>query len=87
MTTNETATVTDLDACSTYLFAVGVVGPIGYGPLSSSFKQVTTSVNDRAPPKDVQVGSDGSDMLKMVVKWSPSCHFTQAKAYVVSEEN
>lgn len=83
MTTNETATVTSLDACETYLFAVGLVGPIGYGRLSSSFKQVTTSTNEKAPPKNVRVGWYGSDMLKMKVEWSPPCPLTRSNYYVV----
>lgn len=84
MTTNETAIVTNLDACETYLFTVGLVGPIGYGPLSYSLKQVTTSTNDKAPPKNIRVGWDGSNMLRMKVEWSPSCPLVQSDYYVVS---
>ncbi|KAJ8960391.1 hypothetical protein NQ314_006081 [Rhamnusium bicolor] len=83
ITLNETATVAKLDACEIYTFAVGLVGPIGYGPLSANFKQVSTSMNEKAPPKKIQVSRDVDNPLKMKVQWLPSCPSTQPKSYVI----
>ncbi|KAJ8982348.1 hypothetical protein NQ317_013098, partial [Molorchus minor] len=82
-TTNEMATITNLDACEIYFFAVGIVGPIGYGPLSTTFTQISTSVNPKAPPKKVQVIEEGQNSLKLKVQWVPSCPTVQPKNYII----
>ncbi|KAJ8922708.1 hypothetical protein NQ315_007743 [Exocentrus adspersus] len=82
MTTNETALVKNLDACEIYMFAVGLVGPIGFGPLSN-FQQFNTSMNEKAPPKNVRVGPEGSNPLRMTVEWSSPCPIAQARYYLI----
>ncbi|RZC34546.1 sortilin-related receptor-like [Asbolus verrucosus] len=72
-TTNLTANVNNLQACEVYTFKVGVVGPYGYGPLSSSHVVVTTSLNKKAPPKKLIVSEDNGNPLRMKVQWSASC--------------
>ncbi|KAL1509813.1 hypothetical protein ABEB36_004494 [Hypothenemus hampei] len=73
-TTNLSATITNLMACETYYFAVGLVGPYGIGPLPHTHTQaVTTLSNPKAPPKNVRVQADENDRLKMVISWQPSC--------------
>lgn len=86
VTPNKTVIVTNLDACETYMFAVGLVDPLGVGPLSRSFKQVTTPMNDLAPPKNIRVGWE-KDPLEMKVEWDSSCPLSQADYYVVSNIN
>lgn len=71
-TTNLTATVSDLKACEIYTFKIGIIGPMGYGPLSKSL-QLNTFMNTKAPPKKLTVMKVEHDPLKMLVQWSPSC--------------
>ncbi|RZC33374.1 Ldl recept a and/or fn3 domain containing protein [Asbolus verrucosus] len=72
-TTNLTAIVNNLQACETYTFKIGVVNPYGYGPLSSSHAEVTTSWSTKAPPKKLIVSADSGNPLKIKVEWSPPC--------------
>lgn len=65
--------VDDLLPCEQYIFSVGIVGPLGIGPISRDFKIVMTHVSPRAPPKDVIVTQDSSDASSMIVRWSASC--------------
>lgn len=84
ITVNKTATIYNLDACEIYTFSAGLVGPLGYGPLSPFTKQVSTSENPRAPPKKVQVTADGGNPLKMKLQFVPSCPTSKPKFYIVS---
>nr|CAI5865438.1 unnamed protein product [Callosobruchus analis] len=86
-TMNETATVKDLDSCTSYLFAVGLVGPVGYGPIPVHLQQISTAENPKAPPKRVSVSAFGGDGLKMKVSWMPPCPRTQTKAYLINVVN
>ncbi|XP_020710796.1 sortilin-related receptor isoform X2 [Athalia rosae] len=71
ITSNLTAAVRDLDACETYLFAIGVLGDFGAGPLSPP-RTVSTHYNARAAPKRLRVTpSDRND--EIIVSWSSSC--------------
>lgn len=72
-TSNLQTTIMNLGACEKYLFSVGIIGPFGYGPLSSQQIDITTSVSKEAPPKNLTITSDVNNQLKMIVKWSPSC--------------
>ncbi|XP_012284613.1 sortilin-related receptor [Orussus abietinus] len=70
-TTNKTTTVRDLEACESYVFAVGIRGSYGAGPLSQPVT-VTTHFNARAPPKRLRVSpTDKSESI--IVSWSSSC--------------
>ena len=70
-TTNLTATIRDLEACDSYIFAVGVRGEYGAGPLSQPVT-VVTHFNAKAPPKRLRViRADKPDT--MIVSWSSSC--------------
>lgn len=71
-TTNLTATIRDLAACEEYLIVVGLVGPLGLGPLTSP-TTVITSFNKNAPPKGVTVDTDPKRENVMIVKWNSSC--------------
>lgn len=85
LTTNESVLVTNLHACEIYTFAVGVVGPLGYGPLSSNLKQLSTSENIRAPPKSVAVTPLNGDGTKMKMQWAHNCPISIPDHYIVSK--
>lgn len=76
--------MTNLSACETYAFAVGVVGPYGYGPLSSNFKQLSTSENHRAAPKNLKVVPLNGDRTRMKVQWEHNCPISNPDYYIVS---
>lgn len=83
-TQNLTAAITNLDACETYMFAVGIVGTYGFGPLSDNLQLVTTSSNPKAPPKKLQVRADELDPLKMIISWQPSCSVADNDSYIIT---
>lgn len=74
--TNETVrddtkfTVTKLNSCENYAFAVAIVGPKGIGPPSELFFK-RTKYSPGAPPKNVDIKI--SDKLEMIIKWEASC--------------
>lgn len=72
-TSNLNATITDLEACETYMFAVGVVGPLGLGPLSDDLLFASTSFNMSAAPKNLEVSSDRKNETIMNIRWRSSC--------------
>jgi len=72
ITSNLTATIKDLEACESYVFAVGVIGDYGTGPLSQPIT-VTTHFNKRAPPKRLRVTASPEKDDKIIVSWSASC--------------
>lgn len=66
-----TATIQNLEACEFYIFAVGVYGEYGAGPLSQ-LVTVATQWNNKAPPKKLRANR-GDKVDSMVVSWTPSC--------------
>lgn len=72
-TTNLTAVVQGLEACEEYIFSVGIIGPLGKGPLSSKPRVVMTHMNRKAPPKRLSVKQAIQDPTSMVVQWAASC--------------
>ncbi|XP_017882694.1 sortilin-related receptor-like [Ceratina calcarata] len=71
LTTNLSATIKDLEACESYVFAVGVNGDYGAGPLSQPVT-VFTHFNKRAPPKKLKVSPlERHDTI--TISWSASC--------------
>ncbi|KAL0117855.1 hypothetical protein PUN28_008920 [Cardiocondyla obscurior] len=72
LTTNLTATIKDLEACESYVFAVGVMGNYGAGPLNQPVT-VTTHFNKRAPPKRLRVTPSPDKNDSIIVSWSASC--------------
>lgn len=72
ITPNLTATIKDLEACESYVFAVGVYGDYGAGPLNQPIT-VTTHFNKRAPPKRLRVTPSPDKNDSIIVSWSASC--------------
>jgi hypothetical protein len=69
-TSNLNATITDLEACENYMFAVGVVGPLGLGPLSELLF-ASTKFNVSAAPKNLEVSSQNETIMN--IHWHSSC--------------
>lgn len=72
ITTNQTVTIRDLEACESYIFAVGVRGDYGAGPLSQPIT-VTTFFNAKAPPKRPKITRSSENDESVIVLWESSC--------------
>ncbi|XP_023246072.1 sortilin-related receptor isoform X2 [Copidosoma floridanum] len=72
LTTNQTVTIRDLEACESYIFAVGVRGEYGAGPLSQPVT-ITTVFNAKAPPKRLKVTRSSEKGESVIVLWEASC--------------
>nr|CAD7443909.1 unnamed protein product [Timema bartmani] len=72
-TQNMNATVSGLEACESYVFAVGLVGPLGSGPLSSHPYSILTEFNPDAPPKNLHATTDPTNETRVLVTWQSSC--------------
>jgi len=84
LTTSLTATIKDLEACESYVFAVGVIGDYGAGPLNQPTR-VTTHFNKRAPPKRLRVTPSPDKNDSIIVSWSASCPtIDESISYTVS---
>lgn len=84
MTSDLSATVEHLHSCESYLFTIGIAGPLGIGPLGN-IKNVVTRFNILAPPKNIQISSDKQNDNIMHITWFPSCQMIVDKvSYVVS---
>jgi hypothetical protein len=70
-TTKTSAMIKRLEACEEYLVDVGVIGPFGMGPMSSP-KQIQTAMDERAPPKELQIRTT-NDILSLVLAWKAPC--------------
>lgn len=82
VTSNLTTAIKDLAACEIYLFAVGVYGDYGAGPLGRP-SQVPTDYSKRAAPKNVRVFPSGRN-YEIFVTWSSSCdRIDEPVAYTV----
>ena len=62
-----------MGACELYIFTVGIIGPIGIGPISNNIPTVRTYYNKRAPPKNLTVSVMPGDDFQMLVQWAASC--------------
>ncbi|XP_043284191.1 sortilin-related receptor-like isoform X2 [Venturia canescens] len=83
ITSNLTATVKNLEACESYVFAVGVRGTYGAGPLSQPVS-VPTYYDIHAPPKRLRV-TPAENPGTIIVSWSASCPMVvEPIKYVIS---
>lgn len=58
--------------CESYLISVGIVGPIGPGPLGRTPVSLDTSFNDKKPPKNLQAVIDSKKRI-LTIKWQHNC--------------
>uniref|UniRef100_A0A6B2EKV3 Sortilin-related receptor n=1 Tax=Phlebotomus kandelakii TaxID=1109342 RepID=A0A6B2EKV3_9DIPT len=71
-TTNLSAVITDIYPCEAYLFSVGIVEPIGPGPLGGNPLRFDSPYNEKWPPKNLNVVVDGRTH-EMLITWDHSC--------------
>lgn len=75
----------DLLECQSYLVGVGIVGPVGPGPLGKNPRAIETHYNERKPPKNLSVSFD-DDKRTMEISWEHSCSLSSKDFpnYIVS---
>lgn len=71
-TENNSFLLTELYECQSYLIGVGIVGPIGPGPLGKNPRAIETHYSERKPPKNLSVSFD-DDKQTMEISWEHSC--------------
>ncbi|XP_038113433.1 sortilin-related receptor [Culex quinquefasciatus] len=82
---NTTATsykLTKLRPCESYLVSIGIVGPIGPGPLGRNPLKLDTPYNNTLPPKELTVDISDSSQInsEMIIQWKHSCSL-ESSAY------
>ncbi|XP_059482311.1 sortilin-related receptor-like [Neocloeon triangulifer] len=78
VTTSELAvSIKSLEACESYIFDVGIVGPIGAGPMSGKQINLITQYNPSAAPKNLRTVRDPVKLTSLNVTWSASCETIQ----------
>lgn len=85
LTTSELqAKLMDLLACESYLISVGIVGPVGPGPLASPTIQ-ETKYNERKPPRNVTAKMD-ADSHTLEITWEHNCPLLgqYPQSYIIS---
>lgn len=83
ITKNLSAQITDLQQCESYYVSIGIVGPVGPGPLSRSPKRLETHYNNKKPPRNLRASIN--DRHEMNITWENSCPFVREETgYMVS---
>lgn len=86
-TENLMENIEGLESCEYYLFDVGVVGPLGIGPLSHDPVRVLTNYSKTAPPKALTLYTDSQNETMMVISWTSSCNIiNEPISYVINIE-
>lgn len=77
--------LTDLYECQSYLIGVGIVGPVGPGPLGKNPRAIETHFSERKPPKNLSVSFDDTKHT-MEISWDHSCSLSSNRYpnYIVS---
>lgn len=67
--------LTKLRPCESYVVSVGIVGPIGPGPLGRNPLKLDTPYNNTLPPKElnVDISGTGHNSSEMIIQWKHSC--------------
>ncbi|KAF6211596.1 hypothetical protein GE061_012109 [Apolygus lucorum] len=73
VTTAQSMLIKGLGACEKYMIDVGLVGPLGSGPLTAAPVTVTTGNDPQAPPKRLAAVLDRHNDTLLDVSWSSSC--------------
>lgn len=64
--------LTELFECQSYLIGVGIVGPVGPGPLGKNPRPIETHYSERKPPRNLSVSFDDAKGT-MDITWEHSC--------------
>uniref|UniRef100_A0A182QTE4 Sortilin-related receptor n=1 Tax=Anopheles farauti TaxID=69004 RepID=A0A182QTE4_9DIPT len=79
-TTSRSIKLTGLMPCQSYLVSVGIVGPIGPGPLGRNPLKLETAYNHTLPPKDLTVDINETSQ-EMTIEWQHSCALDLGSTY------
>lgn len=71
-TTSRNIKLTGLMPCQSYLVSVGIVGPVGPGPLGRNPLKIETAYNRTLPPKELTVDINETSQ-EMTIEWQHSC--------------
>lgn len=71
-TENDSFLLTQLYECQSYLIGVGIVGPVGPGPLGKNPRAIETHYSERKPPRNLSVAFDDAKHT-MDISWDHSC--------------
>lgn len=83
-TTSLQETLKDLLPCESYLISIGILGPVGPGPLSSPIIQ-ETKYNENKPPRNVKANMN-PDTHVLEITWEPNCPLLRQypSSYIIS---
>lgn len=83
-TTKLQATLKDLMPCESYLVSVGIIGPVGPGPLSSPIIY-ETKYNENKPPRNVKAHMN-LDTRELELTWEHNCPLSgqYPESYIIS---
>ncbi|BET01296.1 Low-density lipoprotein receptor repeat class B [Nesidiocoris tenuis] len=85
ITSNTHLLLTGLGACEKYMIDIGVVAPLGQGPLSAAPTTITTGNDPRAPPKRLTAVADRHNDTLVDITWSSSCFkMSEAVGYILT---
>ncbi|XP_001688250.2 sortilin-related receptor [Anopheles gambiae] len=84
-TTARSIKLAGLMPCQSYLVSVGIVGPIGPGPLGRNPLKLETAYNRTLPPKELTVDINETSQ-EMTIEWQHSCalDLTAYPAYIIT---
>ncbi|XP_053670657.1 sortilin-related receptor-like [Anopheles nili] len=84
-TTTRSVKLSDLLPCQSYLVSVGIVGPIGPGPLGRNPLKLETAYNRMLAPKELTVDINETSH-EMTIEWQHSCALDMSvyPAYIIT---
>lgn len=84
VTSATSAILTDLMPCESYLISVGIVGPLGPGPLGRNPLSLETEYNEKSPPRNVNTVVDPKKR-ELLVTWENNCPMaSQNPSYLIT---
>lgn len=79
-TSDTTILLTKVFECQSYLIGVGIVSPVGPGPLGKNPRSFETQFREKTAPKNLQAKFD-EDNHSMIITWDHSCPLKSNNAY------
>lgn len=77
--------LSDLQECQSYLIGVGIIDPVGPGPLGKNPRAIETHFSEKKAPKNLSVSFDDTKKT-MEISWDHSCSLSSNRYpnYIVS---